>query len=175
MIEKDAFVLAVITNVASMQASGAVSLRVHPVRAKVGSIGEVQCLQARHRGKLETVTLSSHGGVNKPLIIGVVPMDEPETSKGLVDKYESDDCSEYLLSESSEELHHSTRVECHQAYHEECTPHSNPEPEIEEWNTIREAEIEDDLFKDDSWSSGPEDHQRLTREDTEDQIANSNC
>lgn len=174
MVEDKALSLALVTNVASKQASGAVPLGVRPVGAKVSGIGEVQIFQAISWGKLVTVTHPGHGGVNEPLIIGVVPMDVPEAKKGLVDEYESNDGCEYLLRESGKELHHSTCVERHQAYHEECGPHSNPEPEIEEWNTRRGAEIEDDLFKDDCWSSCPEDDQGLSREYTEDQIPNSN-
>ena len=175
VIVNKAFALALVTNVASKQPSRAVSLRVCPVGAKVGGISDVQSLQASHGGKLETVTHPGHGGVNEPLIIGVVPVDEPEAGKGLVDEYESNYGCEYLLCESGEEFHHSARVECHQTNHEERGPHSNPEPEIEKWNIIRGAEVEDDLFKDDCWSSCPKDHQRLAREYTEDQIANSNC
>ena len=169
-----AFALALVANVASKQASRAVSLRVRPVGTKVSGIGDVWSLQASHGGKLETVAHPGHGGVNEPLIVGVVPVDEPEAGKGFIDEYESNHSCEYLLGESGEELHHSARVECYQTDHEECGPHSNPEPEIEEWNIIRGAEVEDDLFKDDCWSSCPEDHQRLPREYTEDQIANSN-
>ena len=82
-------------------------------------------------------------------------MDDSEPDKGLVDEYESNDGCEYLLRESGEEFHHSTRVERHQAYHEEGHPHSNLEPEIEEWNIVCGAEIEDNLFKDDCWPSSP--------------------
>ena len=80
-------------------------------------------------------------------------MDGPEPGKGLVDEYKANHSSEYLLSESSEEPHHSTRVECHKTNHDERGPQSNPEPEIEEWNSIHVAKIKDDLLKDDGWSS----------------------
>ena len=174
MIEKETFALTLVTNVASKQASGAVPPGVRPIRAKVSGIGQILRLQASQRGKLETVTHPGQGGVNEPLIIGVVFVDGPEAGKGLVDEYESDHSREYLLGESGKELHYSTCVECHQASHEECGPHSNPEPEIEEWNTVRGAEVEDDLFKDNSWSRCSEDHQRLAREYTEDKITNPN-
>ena len=136
MVVDKTLALALLTNIVSQQASGAVPLGIRPVGAKVSGICEVQSLQAVHRGKLEAVTHTGHGGVNEPLIIGVLLVDGPETDKGLVDEYESNDSCEYLLCESGEEFHHSTRVECHQAYHEEGRPHSNPEPEIEEWNIV---------------------------------------
>ena len=174
VIENEALSLALITDVDSKPASGAVSLGILPVGTKVSGIGEVLSLQASQWGKLVAVTHPGHGGINEPLIIGVVPVDDPEADERLVDEYESNNSGEYLLGETGEQLHHSTRVERYQANHEECGPHSNPEPEIEEWNIVRGAEVEDNLFKDDCWSCSPEDNQGLPREYTEDQITNPN-
>ena len=173
VIEEDAFSRALFTNVASKQGRGAVSQRIIPVGAKVRGVCEILHFQAVHGGKLVAVTHPSHGGVNEPLIIGVVPVYSPESGKGLVDEYESNDSSEYLLRESGEELHHSARVERHKTNHKEGRPESNPETEIEEWNPVRGTKIENNLLKDDGRPSGSKNYKRLARKNAENEIANS--
>lgn len=101
-------------------------------------------------------------------------MDRPQTSKGLVDEYEPHNSCEYLLSEPSEQLHHSTRVESNQPNHKDCGPQSNPESEIEEWDIVHRTEVEDNLLKDNGRSSCSKYHKRLPREYAEHKIANTN-
>ena len=104
----------------------------------------------------------------------MVHVDCPETGKCLVDEYEANYGREYLLSEPREQFHNSTSVERNQTDHYYRGPKSNPESEIEEWDIVRGTKVEDNLFKYDCWTSGPEDHQWLTREDAKYKIANPN-
>ena len=48
MVVDKTLALALLTNVVSQQASGAVPLRVRPVGAKVSGVGEVESLQTLH-------------------------------------------------------------------------------------------------------------------------------
>ena len=164
----------IMSDVITQQHFGTVRLGITPKRAHQSGIRYVFGFSTLKIRKFVTVTLSLDGGIEHPLVVRILEMDIPESSKCFIDEDQTNHNGEDLLSESGEETSDGTGVQAHQNNHENQCPHSDPESEFQEWNALHPTKVRDDSLEYESGACWAEIDKRLAREDGIDEVTDTN-